>query len=63
MKRRHDDSEALLSIENVAERLQLSPKSIRRLIERGELKAYKLGRQWRVSQKDFQTFLRNRWTD
>src|SRR4051812_17169427 len=38
----------LLTIEQVAKRCQLSRNAIRRAIERRELRASKLGRQWRI---------------
>jgi excisionase family DNA binding protein len=34
---------------------------VRRWIDDGELAAYKLGRQWRISELDLKHFLRERW--
>ena len=52
--------ERLLTIPQVAELLQVCPKTIRRWIERGELVAHRLGRQWRIAQNDLETFLKIR---
>ncbi len=52
----------LLSISEVAGYLQVGEKTIRRWIEADELTAFKLGRQWRVAEKDLQSFLHERWT-
>ncbi len=54
--------ERLLTIREVAAYLQVGEKTIRRWIEADELIAFKLGRQWRVAEKDLQNFLRERWT-
>ncbi len=50
----------LLTIGQTADVCQVSDKTIRRWIERGELVAHRLGRQWRIAQKDFDTFLKLR---
>lgn len=38
----------LLTVEQAAERLQLHPETVRRQLKRGELRAIKRGRVWRV---------------
>ena len=43
---------ALLTIPDVAEHLQLSTKTIRRLIERGDLPSHRIDRQLRVAPND-----------
>ncbi len=40
--------EMLLTVEQAAERLQLHPETVRRQLKRGELRAIKRGRVWRV---------------
>lgn len=51
----------LRTIPQVAERLQVDDKTVRRLIKGGVLKAYRLGRQLRISDDDLLAFLnRNR---
>ena len=50
----------LLSIEQVADYIQVSTKTIRRWIKAGDLVAHRFGRQWRISSADLQTFIRMR---
>lgn len=51
----------LLTICEVAVRLQISTKPVRRWIERGDLHAYRIGRQPRISEEELGAFLaRNR---
>ena len=51
----------LLTIREVAEYLRVDPKTVRRLIEDGEMAAHKIGRQWRISESDLKKYLRDRW--
>jgi excisionase family DNA binding protein len=48
------------SISAIAADLDVSPKSVRRYIERGELSAYKVGGQIRVSDENYREFLKSR---
>ena len=48
----------LLTIKQAAEHLQVSSKTLRRWIDAGDLIAHRLGRQWRISETDLQTFIR-----
>ena len=50
----------LFTIRQTAEILQVSDKTVRRWIERRELEAYRLGRQWRVALPDIENFLKLR---
>lgn len=52
-----DTTEQLLRIENVAERLNLSQKSVRRYIHAGKLKSIKIGGVHRVAESELQYFL------
>lgn len=52
---------ALLTIPEVAERLQVSIKTIRRWIASGDLPTVRLGHQIRIQPKDLDIFLRQRW--
>ena len=52
----------LLTIREVAGYCQVDEKTIRRWIKAKELAALKLGRQWRVAEKDLRRFLNERWT-
>jgi excisionase family DNA binding protein len=48
----------ILTVEQLAERFQLSPKTIYRALERRELRAAKLGNRWRIRLEDAE-----RWFD
>ncbi len=54
------DNLQLRTIESIAELCQVSTRTVRRWIDRGELDAYRLGRQLRVSERDLELFLRER---
>ncbi len=47
----------IMTIEQAAEYLQLSSKSIRKLIERKELKASKVTSVWRIKKEDIEEYL------
>ena len=51
----------LLTIQEVADRLRVNQKTIRRWIDAKELPAFKLGRQWRISEQNLRQFLQIRW--
>ncbi len=51
----------LLTIAEVADRLRVNEKTVRRWIDTQELPAFKLGRQWRISEQDLRRFLQMRW--
>jgi excisionase family DNA binding protein len=46
----------LLTIDDVADLFQVSPKTVRRWIQAGELVAAKLGNQWRIDLLDAKRF-------
>jgi excisionase family DNA binding protein len=46
-----------LSIQRLAERLDVSPRTARRLIREGELRAHRIRRQWRVFEHDLRDYL------
>ena len=48
--------DAIMTIDEVAEYLDLHPLTVRRLARDGEIPAFKVGRQWRVQRK-----LLDRW--
>src|SRR4051794_25159882 len=52
--------EQMLSLEEVAERLQVSDQTVRRWIKSGRLSAYKPGLEWRIRPKDLEAFLETR---
>jgi len=51
------------TVQDVADRLRLSAKTVRRLIEAGKLRAYQIERQWRVGERDLLQFLNARRND
>jgi excisionase family DNA binding protein len=53
-------SERLLSIGEVAEYCAVSDKTVRRWIDRKQLRAHHLGRQWRIASEDLESFLLTR---
>ncbi len=50
----------LLTIPEVAELLQVSTKTVRRMIASGDLPAHRLGRQWRIGPAELERFLRSK---
>jgi excisionase family DNA binding protein len=50
----------LLSIGEVAEYCAVSDKTVRRWIDRKQLRAHQLGRQWRIAPEDLESFLLTR---
>lgn len=55
-------SARLLTVREIAAYCQVNDKTVRRWIEAKELAAFKLGRQWRIEEKDLRRFLNDRWT-
>ncbi|MBC7335362.1 MAG: helix-turn-helix domain-containing protein [Clostridia bacterium] len=47
----------LLTPEEPAERLAVSPKSIREWLRQGKLKGVRAGRLWRIRERDLKAFL------
>ena len=48
----------LLTLEDLAERLQVSVTTIRRMVAAGQIRAFKLGaRVWRVRRVDYEDYL------
>ena len=47
----------VLSVSQIAERLDVCDRTARRIIESGALRAHRIGRQWRVFESDLQTYL------
>lgn len=52
-------SNEIYTITQTAEYLQVSDKTVRRLIERNELPASKVGRAWRIAQNDIEKYLKD----
>jgi excisionase family DNA binding protein len=53
-----ETKEQLLSPEDVAERLAISPKTVRAYLREGRIKAMKVGKLWRVRESDLQQYLK-----
>ncbi|MBC8338700.1 MAG: helix-turn-helix domain-containing protein [Rhodospirillales bacterium] len=51
---------SLLTIAQTADVLQVNARTIRRWIDSGDLVAHRLGRGFRISEADLQTFIRTR---
>jgi excisionase family DNA binding protein len=50
-------NEQLHDIKRIARRLNIATKTVRRLIDRGELGCYRIGRLLRVSERQLQEYL------
>lgn len=48
-----------LTPEQIAQTLQITKMTVYREIKRGNLKAYKFGKELRIRNSDFETYLRN----
>ena len=51
-----------LKVEQIADELGLSEETVLRWIRKKELKAYKLGKNYRIKREDYQEFLDQRYT-
>jgi len=47
-----------LMVSEVARRLSVRATTVRRLIQEGELIGFKVGRQWRVEERDLNAYVR-----
>ena len=56
MKVAADTRPSLLKICEVAEDLRLCPRTVQRLIQRGELRALRIGRSIRVAREDLELY-------
>ena len=55
-------SKEYLTVEQIAKELGLSAETILRWIRNKDLKAYRLGKTYRVTREDYQEFLDQRYT-
>ena len=51
-------SDSFRTIRDIAEELQISERTVRRWIDAKKLIAHQFGNRWRVSPRDFDTFVR-----
>ena len=49
--------QVFLSVQEVAKRLNVNPRTVNRMIDRGELPAYKVSGMFRIDEKDLQAYL------
>lgn len=54
------NTSAVYTLQELALVLSVSEQTIRRMFNRGELKGFKIGKQWRILKKDFEAYLKNR---
>ncbi len=47
----------LLTPPQVAQRLQVNERRVTQWLRRGHLRGFKIGKEWRVSSRDLETFL------
>jgi excisionase family DNA binding protein len=52
------DKDPVLTPEQVAERLHISPLTVGNWLRSGKLKGVKVGRLWRVRERDLEAFLK-----
>jgi excisionase family DNA binding protein len=55
-----DTDDTLYTTEEVAEKLKITPKTVRQYIQRGELEAIDMGQGYRIYKRDLDTFLEHR---
>lgn len=47
----------VLTVEQISEKFEVHPETIRRALKSGELKGFKLGKGWRVYQDDLNNYI------
>ena len=52
--------ETYYTLDEIAQRLNVSYRTVHRWVQAKELSAYKLGTEWRVAERDLQEFLQAR---
>lgn len=57
------EEERMYTVEEVAQRLRVNPRTVRGWIASGELIALDVGREYRISQSDLNAFMEKRKTD
>lgn len=54
----------LLTVEQVADALQVEPVTVRRMLKRGDLRGLKLsGKEWRIRPEDLEAYIQSKLTD
>lgn len=49
--------ETAMTVEDVADRLSVTPQTLRKIIAAGELQAYRIGRNYRIFEADLRAYL------
>lgn len=49
----------VFTLQEVAELLKLSNRSVRRYVQRGDIPAVKVGQEWRISRADLENYFRD----
>jgi excisionase family DNA binding protein len=52
-----DMSDNLLTPKQVAERLRVSPDTVKRMLRNGEMPGFRLGGQWRIPEDKFEEWI------
>lgn len=55
--------ENLLTLKEVAKLLRLSPQTLYKMLEQGEIPAVKIGSQWRFDREQLKSWLENHGAD
>lgn len=50
----------LMTTQEVADKLKVDIETVRRLVQKGKLKAYKIGNVWRIYDDDLNSFIEER---
>ncbi len=50
-------SKTMMKLDDAADFMRVSTRTVTRLIKSGDLTAHKVGRQWRIARTDLQDFL------
>jgi excisionase family DNA binding protein len=58
MQTAEETSQEANSPQHLAKRLGVSTKTARKIIHSGQIRAHRIGRQWRIFEPDLQDFLR-----
>lgn len=58
-----DEMEELINVEQLARMLNMHPRTIRRYIREGQLKATKVGGEWRIRREEAEAFIGGRVDD
>jgi len=50
-------AEVVYTVEEVAGLLKVAPQTVRRYLVAGKMKGFKIGKDWRITESDLQTFV------